>query len=239
MNKSRHTAKNAAMRKPKVPAQSRADILEAATAEFATRGLEGARVDAIAKRTRTTRAMIYYYFGSKEGLYLAALEGAYRGIREAENELDLAHLPPIEAMRRLVEFTFDYYQEHPSFVALVIAENQSGGRYIRKVNRMHRLNLSIIEVITDVLVRGAREGAFRAGIDPIDVHMAIASLGWFQVANRHTFGYIFERQFTSHRQIERHKKLITEIVLRFVAVHVSNDAKSNLGRRFRTPLPPH
>ncbi len=212
----RQAAKTAAMRKPKDPAKSRAEILAAAIPEFATRGLDGARVDAIASRTRTTRAMIYYYFGSKAGLYVAVLENAYRGIREAEKTLDLAHAPPVEAMRRLVAFTLDYYQEHPSFVALVIAENQSGGRHVRKVNRVHRLNLSIIDVIDDVLVRGAREGIFRTGVDPVDLHMTIASLGWFQIANRHTFGYIFGRDFDSPRQIQHNKLLITDIVLRFV-----------------------
>lgn len=212
----RPAARNAAMRKPKDPAKSRAEILAAAISEFAARGFEGARVDAIARRTRTTRAMIYYYFASKEGLYVAVLEDAYRGIREAEKTLDLAHTPPVEAMRRLVAFTLDYYREHPGFVALVIAENQSGGRHIRKVNRMHRLNLSIIDVIRDALDRGAREGIFRAQVDPVDLHMTIASLGWFQVANRHTFGYIFGRDFASSRRIQHNKRLITDIVLRFL-----------------------
>ena len=217
----RHAAKIDAMRKPKNPTKSRAEILAAASQEFATRGLEGARVDAIARRTRTTRAMIYYYFGSKPGLYIAVLENAYRGIRDAEKTLDLGHAPPVEAMRRLVAFTLDYYQEHPSFVALVIAENQSGGRHIRKANRMHRLNSSIVDVISDVLARGAREGTFRNDVDAVDLHMTIASLGWFQIANRHTFGYIFGRDFASPRQIQRNKRLITDIVLRFVGAKAS------------------
>lgn len=213
---SEKAAKTAAMRKPKDPAKSRAEILAAAVAEFATRGFEGARVDAIASRTKTTRAMIYYYFRSKEGLYVAALTDAYRGIREAEKTLDLAHAKPVDAMRRLIDFTVDYYQDHPEFVALVVAENQSGGRHIRKVNRVHRLNLSIIDVIDDVLKRGVREGAFRAGLDPVDLHMTIAALGWFQIANRHTFGHIFGRDFDSPRQIKRNKSLFIEIVLRYV-----------------------
>src|SRR5438477_417481 len=163
--------RTAAMRKPKDPAGTRATILAAAIEEFAARGLNGARVDAIAKRTNTTRAMIYYYFGNKEGLYLAALHDAYAGIRNAEKTLDLGHLPPLEAFRRLVAFTFDYYQDHPTLVALVIAENQAGGRYIRRTYRMHKLNVSIIDVIRDVLDRGAAEGVLREGIDPIDVRM--------------------------------------------------------------------
>jgi len=213
---SRQAAKTAAMRKPRDPAKSRAEILAAAISEFALRGFEGARVDAIARRTRTTRAMIYYYFGSKEGLYVAVLTDAYRGIREAEKSLDLAHTAPVDAMRRLVAFTIDYYQDHPGFVALVVAENQAGGRHIRKVNRVHRLNLSIIDVIDDVLLRGVRQGDFRAGVDAVDLHMTIAALGWFQIANRHTFGHIFGRDLDSPRQIRHNKVLITDIVLRYV-----------------------
>jgi AcrR family transcriptional regulator len=231
---SNYSAKTAAMRKPKDATQSRAAILAAATQEFATRGLEGARVDAIAKGTRTTRAMIYYYFGSKLGLYVAVLENAYRGIREAEKKLDLGHLPPVEAMRRLVAFTFDYYQEHPSFVALVVAENQAGGRYIRRVTRMHRLNASIIEFIEEVVARGVREGIFRTGLDPVDIHMTISSLGLFQIANRHTFGYVFGRNLASPRQVKRNKELVTQIVLRFVATRAVGDGNPAAARSKRT-----
>ena len=208
--------KFAAMRKPKAPEQTRAEILRAATEEFATKGLDGARIDAVAKRTQTTRAMIYYYFGSREGLYAAALEDAYRGIRDAERALDLAHLSPPDAIRHLVSFTLDYYHAHPSFVALVVAENQSGGRHIRDVHSMRRLNASIIDTIDEVLIRGRREGIFREGFDAIDLHMNIAALGWFQIANRHTFGYVFRRDLTARAQVEHSRALITDMVLRYV-----------------------
>jgi AcrR family transcriptional regulator len=198
------------------PEQTRADIIRAATEQFAARGLRGARVDAVAKRTRTTRAMIYYYFRSKEGLYLAVLEEAYRRIREAEKEIDLAHLQPVEAMRRLVAFTFDYYQAHPSFVALVVAENQAGGKFMRKVAGMRRMNVSIIDSLSAVLHVGAIDGIFRRGIDPVDVHMVIAALGLFQIANRHTFGYLFDRNMTARPYIDRARELVTEIVLRYL-----------------------
>ena len=218
MTENQRLAKDAGLRKRKNSEQSRAEIFDAAIKEFASRGPDGARVDAIAKRTRTTRAMVYYYFKSKEGLYRAVLENAYRGMREAERELDLAHSPPIEAMRRLVAFTYGYYHDHPEFVALVMAENQSGGRHIRKVHRMHRLNVSIIDIIAGVLDRGASAGLFRTGIDPVDVHMMISSLGWFPIANRHTFGYVFGRDLGSRRNIEHNRELITQMILRFIGV---------------------
>jgi AcrR family transcriptional regulator len=217
MSEAKHSHRTASMRKGRDPQQSRADILAAATKEFSSHGFAGARVDAIAARTQSTRAMIYYYFGGKEALYVAVLETAYRGIREAEKTLDLAHLPPAEAIRRLVRFSFDYYQDNPSFVALVIAENQAGGTHIRRAHQMHGLNVSIVDTIRAVLVRGVRNGVFRAGIDPVDLHMVITSLGWFQVANRHTFGYLFKRDLGSRSQIARNRKLITDIILRFVS----------------------
>ena len=207
---------SAALRKPKNPQRSRADILRAATSEFATRGLNGARVDAIARHTRTTRAMIYYYFKSKEGLYRAVLEEAYRGIREAEKGLDLAHLPAKEAVAELVSFTFDYYQAHPEFVALVVAENQSGGRHIRKMQRIRRLNASIVDTIAQVLERGRADGTLRGDIDAVDMHMTIAALGWFEIANRHTFGYLFKRDFGALATVERDRARIIDIVWQFV-----------------------
>jgi AcrR family transcriptional regulator len=217
----RTTAGNAAMRKPRNADASRADILRAATDEFAGRGLDGARIDAIARRTRTTRAMIYYYFKSKEGLYRAVLEEAYRGIREAEKSLDLAHLPAKEAVGALVSFTFDYYQAHPEFVALVVAENQSGGRHIRKMQRIRRLNASIVDTIAGVLERGRAEGTLRPDIDPIELHMTIAALGWFEIANRHTFGYLFKRNFAAPAVVGQDRERIIDVVWRYVAFRSS------------------
>ena len=227
-------AKASARRNTRDPAQTRASIISSATEEFSTRGVKGARLDAIASRTRTTRAMIYYYFGSKEGLYLAVLETAYRGVREAETGLDLAHLAPIEAMRRLVEFTFDYYYEHPSFVALIVAENQSGGKFIRKLDHIDRMNVSIIDTIAAILQVGALDGVFRAGIDPVEVHMMIAALGLFQIANRHTFGYLFDRDMSSKQYIERTKALVSDVVLRYLSGAV--DASVGVQQKRRVAL---
>src|SRR5882672_10412086 len=153
----------AAMRKPKAPEANRARILLAAIDEFAARGVKGASMDAIAARTHTTRAMINYYFESKEKLYLAVLERVYGEIRDAEGGLDLDHLVPVAAVRRIVEFTYNYYVEHEGFVRLVVAENQARGRYLRKSRAMRTLNRPIIERLARVIARGEAEGVFRAG----------------------------------------------------------------------------
>ena len=204
------------MRKPKDPQANRARILAAAEDEFANRGYEGASMDAIAARTHTTRALINYYFGAKEKLYIAVLEQAYAGIRDAEAELELEHLAPAEAIRRVVEFTYDYYVSHQSYVRLVVAENQAKGRHLRKSKAMRTLNRPIIELLARVIERGQREGRFRRGVDPVEVHKAIAALGIFNVSNQYTFGSIFQREMGAKGDIDRRREVVEEMVLGYL-----------------------
>jgi AcrR family transcriptional regulator len=208
------------MRKPKAPEANRAQIVQAAMKEFAARGFKGASMDAIAARTKTTRAMINYYFGAKEKLYLAVLEHVYSEIRRAEGELDIDHLPPVEAMRRIVEFTFHYYIEHESFVRLVIAENQAKGRHLKKSQAMRTLNRPIVSLLADVISRGQDEGSFRRGVDPIDVHMAIAALGNFNVSHQHTFSAIFQRDMGPKGDVAKRCSVATDLVLRYLMNHI-------------------
>ena len=205
------------MRKPKDPEANRARIVRAAIDEFASRGFKGASMDAIAARTDTTRALINYYFGSKEKVYLAVLEQVYAEIREAENRLDLDHLAPVSAVRRIVQFTFDYYLSHEGFVRLVVAENQARGRHLKKSKAMRSLNRPIIDTLARVIARGAADGSFRAGIDPVDVHMMIAALGMFNVTNRYTFAAIFQREMGAKGNVRRRRELITDAILRYLA----------------------
>jgi AcrR family transcriptional regulator len=202
-----------AMRKPKAPEANRVRILAAAVAEFASRGFKGASMDAIAARTDTTRALINYYFGSKEKLYLAVLERVYAEIREAERLIDLDHLPPVEAIRCIVEFTYDYYVKHEDFVRLVIAENQAKGRHMKKSAAMRTLNRPVIETLGGVMTRGQADGVFRTDVDAIDVHMAIAALGIFNVSNQFTFGAIFQRAMGPKGDVPRRRRMVADIVL--------------------------
>jgi AcrR family transcriptional regulator len=204
------------MRKPKAPDANRSEILDAATDEFSSRGFKGASMDAIAARTSTTRALINYYFGSKEGLYLAVLEGVYSEIRDAERVLDLDPLPPIEAIRRIVEFTYNYYVEHEDFVRLVVAENQARGRHMQKFTSMRAVNRPIIDTLSAVLARGQADGVFRRDVDAIDVHMAIAALGMFNVTNQYTFGAIFQRAMGAKGDVPRRRTMVVEMVLRWL-----------------------
>jgi AcrR family transcriptional regulator len=206
----------AAMRKPKAPEANRARIIQAALDEFAARGFKGASMDAIAARTHTTRALINYYFGSKEKLYIAVLEQVYGEIREAEGELDLDHLAPVDAMRRIVEFTYNYYLTHEGFVRLVVAENQARGRQFRKSKTMRTLNRPIIDRLSRVIARGQQEGRFRPDVDPVEIHKAMAALGMFNVTNQYTFGAIFQREMGSRGDVARRRDIVAEMILRYL-----------------------
>ncbi|MGH7914553.1 MAG: TetR family transcriptional regulator [Candidatus Binataceae bacterium] len=195
------------------PEGTRRDILEIARQEFSHNGLSGARIDVIAERTRMSKHMIYYYYGSKEGLYQAVLEMAYAGIREREGELDLEGLEPREALRRLVEATFDYDATHPEFVSLVSMENLHHARYIESSKNIRDTNAVIIERLAEILARGVKQGVFRADVDAVDVHMAISSLCFFRVANRYTFKALFKRDLLSPRVRAQHKNMIVDAIL--------------------------
>jgi len=204
------------MRKPKAPEANRARIVQAAIDEFAGRGFKGASMDAIAARTHTTRALINYYFGSKEKLYIAVLEQVYAGIREAEGELDLDHLAPADAVRRIVGFTYNYYLTHEGFVRIVVAENQARGRQFRKSKAMRTLNRPIIDRLSGVIERGQAQGLFRADIDPVEVHKSIAALGMFNVTNQYTFGSIFQREMGAKGDVTRRCEMVTELILSYL-----------------------
>jgi AcrR family transcriptional regulator len=198
------------------PERTRADILRVAEAEFAEKGLAGARIDEIAAATRTSKRMIYYYFGSKEGLYLAVLEEAYRRVRDVESELNLKGLEPEQALRRLVAFTFDHHLGHEGFIRLVMAENIERGQYLARSPRIEALNVPAIAAIRDLYERGVRSGVFRRGLDPVDIHASISALCFFNVSNRHTFGLIFKLDMRSPAYVAHRRDSVVEMVVRFV-----------------------
>ena len=204
------------MRKPKAPEANRAGIVAAAIDEFAARGFKGASMDAIAARTNTTRALINYYFGSKEKLYIAVLEQVYGEIREAEGRLDLDHLPPVEAVRRIVEFTYNYYLAHEGFVRLVVAENQARGRQLRKSRMMRTLNRPIIDRLGRVIERGQAQNEFRPDVDPVEIHKAVAALGMFNVTNQYTFGAIFQREMGAKGDVSGRCEIVVDMILSYL-----------------------
>ena len=193
-----------------------ADILSVATREFADKGLAGARIDVIAKAMSTSKRMIYYYFGSKEGLYLAVLEEAYRRMRAIESNLHLDDLPPEDALRRLIGFTVDYQLANPDFIRLVMTENIHRAEYLRRSKAIQQLNVPAIDGLKRVLQRGLEAGLFRGGIDPVDLHRSISALSVFNVANRYTFSLIFQRDLDTPAAIIARRDSIIEMIVRFV-----------------------
>jgi AcrR family transcriptional regulator len=199
------------------PNGTRHDILTVATAEFAAHGYAGARVDDIAELTQTTKRMIYYYFGSKEGLYLAVMEAAYRGIRELERGLDIAGLSPIDALRRLAETTYDHHTSHRDFVRLVQIENIHRAEHLGKSTAINEMGSTAIETLTEVIDRGIAAGEFRSDVDPLDVHAIISSYAIFHVANRYTFRALFGRDLLDAERHDHYRRLAGELVVGFMS----------------------
>jgi len=212
--RNRRKAKGATTR-TQDPEGTRQNILEIASEEFALNGLSGARIDEIAARTRSSKRMIYYYFGDKEGLYLSALENAYRLVREGEAKLDIEGLPPVAALSRLVEFTFDHHHQHEEFIRMVMIENIHHGQFLERSAAIRELNVTAIDHIARIYARGVSEGVFREGIDPVELHWQVSALCFFNVSNRATFSKIFGRDFGTEEQLARLKRNSVDMVLRF------------------------
>lgn len=195
---------------------TRDSILRAATKIFAKQGFSGGRIDEISKAAKSYDRMIYYYFGSKEGLYLAVLEESYRRVRDIEAELHLEDLEPEQALRRLVAFTFDHHLNHENYIRLVMSENINRGQFLAQSPRIQELNVPAIAAIRQLYERGVERGAFRPGLDPVDIHASISALSFFNVSNRHTFGLIFKLDTRSPAYIAHRRDSVIEMIVRFV-----------------------
>jgi AcrR family transcriptional regulator len=200
------------------PERTKARILAAATAEFARYGLGGARVDRIAARAGANKRMLYYYFRDKDNLFLAALEARYAHIRAAERALDLEHLEPREALRRLVDFTWSYFLDHPEFLTLLNSENLHKGRHVRRSRRVPQMHSTLVETLRGVLKRGERAGVFRRGVDPVQLYISIAGEGYFYLSNRYTLGQIFKRDLMSKRALAARARHNSDMILHALTV---------------------
>jgi AcrR family transcriptional regulator len=198
------------------PDGTRENIIEIATEEFVNSGFSGARVDQISERTKTSKRMLYYYFGSKEGLYLAVLERAYQKIRSLETRLNLEDLAPEDAMRTLIGSTFDHDDANPDFIQLVSIENIHRAEHLRNTDVLKRANSGIIAILTAILERGYESGAFSRRIDPVDLHQMISALCFFRVSNRHTFGAIFDRDLMEPTLKARHRSIVSDMVISYL-----------------------
>lgn len=194
---------------------ARLNILEIAAQEFADKGLAGARVDEIAEKINSSKRMIYYYFGGKEQLYRAVLEQAYAKIRALESAANYAAMSAEDALEQYVGHTFDYHAQHPEFVRLVMNENIHYGAHIGAVPGIKERNRSVIAAIQEIIDKGAREGRFRKGIDPIELHMLVSALCFYNVSNRYTFAANFGVDMGLPKVAKRRREIVIETILRF------------------------
>jgi AcrR family transcriptional regulator len=196
--------------------RSQATILAAARDEFAEYGLGGARMDRIAERAGLNKRLIYYYFEDKEQLFRAVLEQAYLHIREQERKLNLLALKPAEAVRRLVEFTWDYYLGHPEFLTLLNSANLHRARHLEGSDRAREMNSPLIATLGEILERGRKEGSFRGGIDPVQLYVSIAGLSYFYLSNQHTLSAIFGRDLMAPKARSERLSHMIELVMGYV-----------------------
>ena len=212
-------AKPAAKRPAKVrrdPERTRQKILDAATSEFTKHGLGGARVDRIAKRAGTNERMLYYYFNSKDALFLTVLEEVYIQLAKAEKALELDHLDPVEAITKLVEFIWNYYIAHPEFISLINSENLHEAKYLKKSKRLAELVSPVQENISAIVRRGQEMGIFRGGIDPAEVYITLVALNYYYLSNRFTLSTVLARDLVSPVARAGHLKHATEVVLNYL-----------------------
>lgn len=205
------------LRRSRNPERTKKDILIAAREEFCEYGLGGARVDRIAARARANKRMLYHYFGNKEALYSAVLLEAYREIRAGEQKLQLGALPPAEAMRKLVRFTFDHFRDNPWFIRLLSTENILRAENLGALEEIRELHSPIVDQLRDVLAAGQKSGVFRKSVDPIHLYITIASLGYFYFSNIHTLSVVFDVRLASQRQMASRRRHAEAVILGYLA----------------------
>jgi AcrR family transcriptional regulator len=192
-------------------------ILDAAKKEFARKGLGGARVDDIAERAKANKRMIYHYFESKENLFQRVLEEAYVDIRTAEQKLQLDHLEPKEALERLIRFTWKYYLDNPEFLTMVNSENLHKARHLKKSKVVQVLSRRLVAMVDTILERGANQGVFRKGIDPVQLNITIAAIGYYYLTNRFTGSIIFERDLMTREALDTRLQFNIDTIMRLVS----------------------
>jgi AcrR family transcriptional regulator len=218
------TASGAGVLQPKAEAPKRtrnssktkAAILAAGRMEFAERGFEGARVDAIAERAGANKRLLYHYFGNKEDLYCAVLLDAYQEIRRGERALSLDQYGPVEAMDRLVRFTFRHFLANPWFTRILTTENLENARFLKTLPDIAALHSPLVGQITTILERGSAVGIFRQDVDPIQLYISIAALGYFYVSNINTLSVIFERDLSGIAMVQEREAQAVQMVLDYL-----------------------
>ncbi|MGB8314136.1 MAG: TetR/AcrR family transcriptional regulator [Aestuariivirga sp.] len=203
-------------KKPRNPDETKRRILAAAKVEFARKGLGGARVDDIAARAKANKRMMYHYFGNKDDLFRQVVEYAYGEFREREAALDLDSLEPVAAIKTLIAFIWKYFLDNPEFITLVNSENLHKARHIKKSERMQEMSRSFVGRMQHLLERGVKAKVFRKGLDPVQVNISIAAVGYYYLTNHHTGSIVFERDLMSQEALAARLDFNTRTILRMI-----------------------
>ena len=195
------------------PAATRSKLLMAARREFASSGLAGARVDEIAARAGVNKQLVYHYFGDKDALYLAVLEWVYEEIRAQERELNLEGLPPEQAIKKLIESSFDHLAAHPDFIALLNDENRGGARHVRGSRKLEAMHSPLVNLVSTILGQGMKAGIFRKGINQVHLYISIAGLSYFYFSNTPTLSAIFGKDLSSRAARQARRKHVVDLVM--------------------------
>jgi TetR/AcrR family transcriptional regulator len=198
------------------PALSRQLILSAAQDEFAAYGLNGARIDRIARRAGAGKNLIYHYFGSKERLYLDVLESIYRQMREDQDDVALQALPPLEGMRKLVANTFDHFVRAPALIRLMSIENIHFARHLKKSRTVKPLYAPLLQTIRALLARGQASGVFRKNVDPVDLYISMSGLAYFYLSNRHSLAWIFDQPLDAPERLQQRQAHVVDVILGYL-----------------------
>ena len=204
--------------------RTRTDIVAVATKEFADKGFAGARVDEIAAKTHTTKRMIYYYYGDKEGLYQAVLEASYGRIRRLEQKIGHVDDDPVAAIRALTEITFDHHDRNPDFIRIVAGENILKGAHLKHAAAVQDLGNPAVDVLGHILAAGRTRGEFRDDVDALDVHLAISSFCFFRVANRYSWKTLFDRDLTAASNRAHQRKMLGDMIVAFLTAPTAEDS---------------
>ena len=202
--------------RPRDAEKTKSEILRAARDEFCEQGFNGARVDSIAARAKTNKRMLYHYWGNKEALYSAVLLDAYQEIRQGERELTLSQFQPAEAIDRMVRFTFRHFLANPWFPRLLAVENLQNARFLKQIKDLPALHSPLVAELRDILERGHKLGVFRTDVDPMQLYISIAGLGYFYVSNMKTLSVIFGRDLGDFAMIQEREAQAVQMVLDYL-----------------------
>jgi len=195
------------------PAATRKKLLTAARREFASSGLAGARVDEIAARAGVNKQLVYHYFGDKDALYLAVLEWVYEEIRAQERKLNLEGLPPQQAIKKLIESSFDHLATHPDFIALLNDENRGGAAHVRRSRKLEAMHSPLVSLVSSILAEGVKVGIFRKGINPVHLYISIAGLSYFYFSNTPTLSATFGKDLSSRTARQARRRHVVDLVM--------------------------